>query len=46
MSLQGRSPNHDDDDEVGEYDYNNPNDTSNFCPAVQVIVKNKKRALC
>ncbi|XP_039222827.1 condensin complex subunit 2 [Crotalus tigris] len=35
MSLQGRSPNHDDDDEVGEYDYNNPNDTSNFCPAVQ-----------
>uniref|UniRef100_A0A0F7ZEC1 Condensin complex subunit 2 n=1 Tax=Crotalus adamanteus TaxID=8729 RepID=A0A0F7ZEC1_CROAD len=35
MSLQGCSPNHDDDDEVGEYDYNNPNDTSNFCPAVQ-----------
>ncbi|XP_034286659.1 condensin complex subunit 2 [Pantherophis guttatus] len=33
---QGRSPSHhDDDDEVREYDYNNPNDTSNFCPAVQ-----------
>ncbi|XP_053126227.1 condensin complex subunit 2 [Hemicordylus capensis] len=23
------------DEEVGEYDYNNPNDTSNFCPALQ-----------
>ncbi|NXT35519.1 CND2 protein, partial [Pelecanoides urinatrix] len=23
------------DHEVGEYDYNNPNDTSNFCPALQ-----------
>lgn len=23
------------EDEVGEYDYNNPNDTSNFCPALQ-----------
>ncbi|NXC77768.1 CND2 protein, partial [Anhinga anhinga] len=22
-------------DEIGEYDYNNPNDTSNFCPALQ-----------
>ncbi|XP_013925065.1 PREDICTED: condensin complex subunit 2-like, partial [Thamnophis sirtalis] len=32
MPLQGRSPSHNDDDEVGEYDYNNPNDTSNFCP--------------
>ncbi|XP_026544469.1 condensin complex subunit 2 [Notechis scutatus] len=37
MLLQGRSPNHDDDDEIGEYDYNNPNDTSNFCPAVQDV---------
>ncbi|KAG8141205.1 putative Condensin complex subunit 2 protein, partial [Naja naja] len=36
MLLQGRSPSHgdDDDDEIGDYDYNNPNDTSNFCPAV------------
>ncbi|NXD82512.1 CND2 protein, partial [Halcyon senegalensis] len=25
----------DHDDEIGEYDYNNPNDTSNFCPAFQ-----------
>ncbi|NXI66154.1 CND2 protein, partial [Anseranas semipalmata] len=25
----------DHEDEIGEYDYNNPNDTSNFCPAVQ-----------
>ncbi|NXK74465.1 CND2 protein, partial [Amazona guildingii] len=23
------------EDNIGEYDYNNPNDTSNFCPAVQ-----------
>ncbi|NXV94097.1 CND2 protein, partial [Calonectris borealis] len=23
------------DHEIGEYDYNNPNDTSNFCPALQ-----------
>ncbi|XP_010215657.1 PREDICTED: condensin complex subunit 2, partial [Tinamus guttatus] len=23
------------EDDVGEYDYNNPNDTSNFCPALQ-----------
>ncbi|XP_053573799.1 condensin complex subunit 2 isoform X2 [Bombina bombina] len=23
------------EDEIGEYDYNNPNDTSNFCPALQ-----------
>uniref|UniRef100_A0A8C3RX18 Condensin complex subunit 2 n=1 Tax=Chelydra serpentina TaxID=8475 RepID=A0A8C3RX18_CHESE len=22
-------------DEIGEYDYNNPNDTSNFCPALK-----------
>ncbi|XP_032084696.1 condensin complex subunit 2 isoform X2 [Thamnophis elegans] len=35
MPLQGRSPSHNDDDEVGEYDYNNPNDTSNFCPVAQ-----------
>ncbi|KAM6432455.1 condensin complex subunit 2 [Liasis olivaceus] len=34
MPLQGNSSGHD-DDEVGEYDYNNPNDISNFCPAVQ-----------
>lgn len=26
----------DHEDEIGEYDYNNPNDTSNFCPAAQV----------
>ncbi|XP_061204244.1 condensin complex subunit 2 isoform X2 [Neopsephotus bourkii] len=25
----------DHDEDIGEYDYNNPNDTSNFCPAVQ-----------
>ncbi|XP_054660401.1 condensin complex subunit 2 isoform X2 [Grus americana] len=25
----------DNEDEIGEYDYNNPNDTSNFCPALQ-----------
>ncbi|KAM5170745.1 condensin complex subunit 2 [Mantella aurantiaca] len=24
------------EDEIGEYDYNNPNDTSNFCPALQL----------
>ncbi|XP_072258964.1 condensin complex subunit 2 [Pyxicephalus adspersus] len=23
------------EDEIGEYNYNNPNDTSNFCPALQ-----------
>ncbi|XP_065515150.1 condensin complex subunit 2 isoform X2 [Lathamus discolor] len=23
------------ENDIGEYDYNNPNDTSNFCPAVQ-----------
>ncbi|KAH0623063.1 hypothetical protein JD844_030981 [Phrynosoma platyrhinos] len=33
MPQQSNSPSH--DDEVGEYDYNNPNDTSNFCPALQ-----------
>ncbi|NXE15536.1 CND2 protein, partial [Lophotis ruficrista] len=25
----------DHEDAIGEYDYNNPNDTSNFCPALQ-----------
>ncbi|KAM6369884.1 condensin complex subunit 2 isoform 2-T2 [Pluvialis apricaria] len=25
----------DHEDEIGEYDYNNPSDTSNFCPALQ-----------
>ncbi|OXB54079.1 hypothetical protein ASZ78_005591 [Callipepla squamata] len=25
----------DHEDEIGEYDYNNPNDTSNFCPAAR-----------
>ncbi|XP_072213075.1 condensin complex subunit 2 [Excalfactoria chinensis] len=25
----------DHEDEIGEYDYSNPNDTSNFCPAAQ-----------
>ncbi|XP_009706644.1 PREDICTED: condensin complex subunit 2 [Cariama cristata] len=25
----------DHEDQIGEYDYNNPNDTSNFCPALQ-----------
>nr|XP_023966245.1 condensin complex subunit 2 isoform X1 [Chrysemys picta bellii] len=25
----------DQEDEIGEYDYNNPNDTSNFCPALK-----------
>ncbi|PIO38390.1 hypothetical protein AB205_0016360, partial [Aquarana catesbeiana] len=24
------------EDEIGEYDYNNPNDTSNFCPALRL----------
>ncbi|XP_062995319.1 condensin complex subunit 2 [Elgaria multicarinata webbii] len=33
MPLQGNSSAC--DEEVGEYDYNNPNDTSNFCPALQ-----------
>nr|XP_056716457.1 condensin complex subunit 2 [Euleptes europaea] len=33
MPLEANSPNR--DDEVGEYDYNNPNDISNFCPALQ-----------
>ncbi|XP_019354508.1 condensin complex subunit 2 isoform X2 [Alligator mississippiensis] len=33
MSMQSSSSNH--SDEIGEYDYNNPNDTSNFCPASQ-----------
>ena len=23
-------------EEIGDYDYNNPNDTSNFCPGLQV----------
>ncbi|XP_044273327.1 condensin complex subunit 2 [Varanus komodoensis] len=31
--LQISSSSH--DDGVGEYDYNNPNDTSDFCPALQ-----------
>ncbi|NXK97509.1 CND2 protein, partial [Formicarius rufipectus] len=26
----------DNEAEIGDYDYNNPNDTSNFCPALQV----------
>lgn len=25
-------------EEIGDYDYNNPNDTSNFCPGLQVRV--------
>ncbi|XP_053257497.1 condensin complex subunit 2 [Podarcis raffonei] len=33
VPLQGDSSSH--DSEVEEYDYNNPNDTSNFCPALQ-----------
>uniref|UniRef100_A0A8C3BJC4 Condensin complex subunit 2 n=1 Tax=Cairina moschata TaxID=8855 RepID=A0A8C3BJC4_CAIMO len=33
LSEPGSSLDH--EDEIGEYDYNNPNDTSNFCPAVQ-----------
>ncbi|XP_068277721.1 condensin complex subunit 2 [Nyctibius grandis] len=33
MSEPGSSLDH--EDEIGEYDYNNPNDTSNFCPALQ-----------
>nr|XP_008120018.1 PREDICTED: condensin complex subunit 2 isoform X1 [Anolis carolinensis] len=35
MPQQGTSPSR--DDEAGEYDYNNPNDTSNFCPALQDV---------
>ncbi|KAJ7305248.1 hypothetical protein JRQ81_011161 [Phrynocephalus forsythii] len=31
--LQSGSPRL--EDEVGEYDYNNPNDTSNFCPGLE-----------
>uniref|UniRef100_UPI00398F266A condensin complex subunit 2 isoform X2 n=1 Tax=Pristiophorus japonicus TaxID=55135 RepID=UPI00398F266A len=30
------SINSDQDERIGEYDYNNPNDTSNFCPRVQI----------
>ncbi|NWW53413.1 CND2 protein, partial [Pedionomus torquatus] len=33
MSERNSSLEH--EDEIGEYDYNNPNDTSNFCPALQ-----------
>ncbi|NXJ98025.1 CND2 protein, partial [Corythaixoides concolor] len=33
MSEPSRSLDH--ADEIGEYDYNNPNDTSNFCPALK-----------
>ncbi|NXE57407.1 CND2 protein, partial [Casuarius casuarius] len=33
MAVPGSSLDH--EDEIGEYDYNNPNDTSNFCPALQ-----------
>ncbi|XP_068777015.1 condensin complex subunit 2 isoform X2 [Struthio camelus] len=33
MAVPGSSMDH--EDEIGEYDYNNPNDTSNFCPALQ-----------
>ncbi|XP_050793396.1 condensin complex subunit 2 isoform X1 [Gopherus flavomarginatus] len=32
-ALQSSSS--DQEDEIGEYDYNNPNDTSNFCPALK-----------
>ncbi|NXG78192.1 CND2 protein, partial [Baryphthengus martii] len=32
-SEPGSSVDH--DDKIGEYDYDNPNDTSNFCPALQ-----------
>lgn len=35
----------DHEDEIGEYDYNNPNDTSNFCPAAQVT-GSKNISLC
>uniref|UniRef100_A0A8C3S1C2 Condensin complex subunit 2 n=1 Tax=Chelydra serpentina TaxID=8475 RepID=A0A8C3S1C2_CHESE len=31
-----KSSSSDQEDEIGEYDYNNPNDTSNFCPALKV----------
>ncbi|NXF82459.1 CND2 protein, partial [Sclerurus mexicanus] len=27
----------DNEAEIGDYDYNNPNDTCNFCPALQVV---------
>ncbi|KAM3925156.1 condensin complex subunit 2 [Leptodactylus fuscus] len=30
-----RNPTSEQEDGIGEYDYNNPNDTSNFCPALQ-----------
>ncbi|OXB74794.1 UNVERIFIED_CONTAM: hypothetical protein H355_000054 [Colinus virginianus] len=29
----------DHEDEIGEYDYNNPNDTSNFCPAARLSAR-------
>ncbi|KAG8574683.1 hypothetical protein GDO81_009270 [Engystomops pustulosus] len=31
-----RNPTSEQEDGIREYDYNNPNDTSNFCPALQV----------
>ncbi|XP_069622719.1 condensin complex subunit 2 [Ranitomeya imitator] len=31
-----RNPTSDQEDGIKEYDYNNPNDTTNFCPAMQV----------
>ncbi|XP_075457990.1 condensin complex subunit 2 [Ascaphus truei] len=34
MDSQGSVSEH--EDGIGEYDYNNPNDTSNFCPSLQV----------
>uniref|UniRef100_F6UB58 Condensin complex subunit 2 n=2 Tax=Ornithorhynchus anatinus TaxID=9258 RepID=F6UB58_ORNAN len=34
MVMQSASSEHEEED-VGDYDYDNPNDTSNFCPALQ-----------
>ncbi|XP_073509782.1 condensin complex subunit 2 [Phyllobates terribilis] len=34
--MAPRNPTSEQEDGIKEYDYNNPNDTSNFCPAMQV----------
>ncbi|OWK10813.1 NCAPH [Cervus elaphus hippelaphus] len=33
--AQGQKAGTEHDEEIGDYDYNNPNDTSNFCPGLQ-----------
>ncbi|KAM9313414.1 condensin complex subunit 2 [Gastrophryne carolinensis] len=34
--MAPKNPAADQEDEIGDYDYNNPMDTSNFCPALQL----------